>query len=153
MRSNYQTPARRALLALFKTHADRHFTAEQVLDCLSCADGDRPPVGKSTVYRQLNGLCEQKQLRRFEHVTPDGTVVHVYQYCADTRCDRHFHLKCRVCGRIQHLECDMTDELTRHILADHAFAVDCGLSILYGLCAACGADADPYANKETSYDH
>ena len=139
MRSNYQTPARRALLELFSVNPDRHFTAEQVCHRLCGADGGSAPIGKSTVYRQLTRLSDQKLLRRFEHTDSDGAVVHVYQYSADTHCDRHFHLKCRLCGRIQHLECDMTAELLSHIRAHHLFSVDCGSSVLLGLCAACEA--------------
>ena len=137
MRNAYQTPMRRAVLSLFSELPDRHFTAEQVCSALCSRLGEA--VGKSTVYRQLSRLCEQGAIRRFEDVTPDGVSVRVYQAALGGSCERHFHLKCRTCGRIQHLECDMTDELTAHVRAHHGFSVDCGESVLYGLCAECEA--------------
>ena len=149
MKSSYQTPARRALLALFAANPDRHFTAEQICALLCDTGSSGASIGKSTVYRQLTRLCEQKKLRRFEDVTPDGDAVHVYQYAADAHCDHHFHLKCLLCGQVFHLECDQTDALLTHVRAAHQFAVDCGSSILYGRCAACQA-LDP---QEDCHDH
>ena len=149
MRSSYQTPARQALLALFAAHPDRHYTAEQV--CRRLCDGAQShPIGKSTVYRQLTALCDQKLLRRFDHTLADGTSVHVYQYSALRSCDEHFHMKCRACGRIAHLECDMTASLLAHIRAEHSFEVDRGASVLYGLCGACAAKSQ--ASKEDKHD-
>ena len=145
IKTAYQTPARRALTDFFASHPDRHFTAEQICTLL-CDTDDRIAqggrrgefIGKSTVYRQLSRLCAEGRLRRFEDVAPDGSAVHVYQYLPEQGCAAHFHLKCLACGRVEHLECDQTDALLAHIRADHGFAVDCGSSILYGLCAKCG---------------
>ena len=138
MRNAYQTPMRRAILALFGDCPDRHFTAEQV--CLVLRERTGEAVGKSTVYRQLSQLCEQGALRRFEDVTADGVSVRVYQASMDARCEDHFHLKCRACGRIQHLECGQTEVLLSHVRAHHRFSVDCGESVLVGLCADCEAE-------------
>jgi Fur family ferric uptake transcriptional regulator len=147
VKNAYQTPARRALVDFFASHPDRHFTAEQICTLL-CDAGDRPAgssprgefIGKSTVYRQLSRLCAEGRLRRFEDVSPDGGAVHVYQYVPSEGCEVHFHLKCLRCGRVCHLECGQTDALLAHVRATHGFSVDCGSSILYGLCAACGGN-------------
>ena len=146
MKTAYQTPARRALIDFFAARPDRQFTAEQICTLL-CDTAERIAsdegtrrgefIGKSTVYRQLSQLCEQGRLRRFESRTPDGVAVHVYQYAPDERCERHFHLKCLRCGRLTHLDCDRTAELLSHICAEHHFFVDCGRSMLHGLCVDC----------------
>jgi Fur family ferric uptake transcriptional regulator len=146
MKKHYQTPARRALLDFFASRPDRQFTAEQICTLL-CDTGDRMTasgsenrrefVGKSTVYRQLSRLVEQGLLRRFEDVTPDGAAVHVYQYRADACCDRHFHLKCTKCGRLEHLSCNQAEGLLEHIRADHGFFVDSAATVLYGCCKHC----------------
>lgn len=153
MKTSYQTPARRALIDFFASHPDRHFTAEQICTLLcdtteritgSCSARQNTSrsefIGKSTVYRQLSHLCEEKQLRRFEDVAPDGSAVHVYQYLPSNGCEAHFHLKCLRCGRINHLECEQTEALLRHVRAAHGFSVDCGSSILYGICDSCGGN-------------
>lgn len=137
MKASYQTPARRALLDFFSAHPEQHFTAEQI--CAYFADHPEYPIGKSTVYRQLSHLCEQDALRRFEEADPEtGISVHVYQHFdAERDCDHHFHLKCLLCGKVQHLSCDKTAGLLEHILGAHGFSVDCGRSILYGVCEDC----------------
>ena len=147
MKATYRTAARRQLVELFSARPDRHFTAEQVCALLCdteerIARGDRSRrgefIGKSTVYRQLSRLCAEGRLRRFEDVAPDGSAVHVYQYLPSEGCEAHFHLKCLRCGRVSHLECGQTDVLLAHIRAAHGFSVDCGSSIMYGLCDRCG---------------
>ncbi len=146
MKNRYRTPARRALLDFFSSRPDRQFTAEQICTLL-CDTSDRIAapsgadkrefIGKSTVYRQLSRLCEEGLLRRFEGVTPDGAAVHVYQYGADAHLSRHVHLKCTLCGRLEHLSCERVDGLLDHILADHGFWVDSAASVLYGRCKHC----------------
>ena len=139
MKTPYQTPARRALLSLFSTHPHRQFTAEQVCTLL-CQTNEQGTglLGKSTVYRQLNRLCEQGALLRFEDTDPDGGAVHVYQYVLPEQdCATHFHLKCLRCGKVTHLDCDKTDHLIGHVRASHGLSIDCGTSILYGLCSSC----------------
>lgn len=149
IKATYQTPARRALVDFFASNPDRQFTAEQICTLL-CDTDDRIAhrasrgefIGKSTVYRQLSRLCAEGRLRRFEDVAPDGSAVHVYQYLPDDGCEQHFHLKCLRCGRVSHLACGQTDALLAHIRAAHGFSVDCGSSMLYGLCDRCGGNDD-----------
>jgi Fur family ferric uptake transcriptional regulator len=141
----YTTPARRALLDFFASRPDRQFTAEQLCTLL-CDTGDRAStkgdkkefLGKSTVYRQLAQLCEEGLLLRFEGVTAGGATVHWYQYRHDALCDGHFHLKCTRCGRLEHLDCEHAQALLAHIQAEHGFSVDCGGSVLLGICNRCG---------------
>ena len=96
---------------------------------------------RSTVYRQLARLCAEGVLKRFEETDPvTGAGVHVYQASVEaggTDCGHHFHLKCTACGRVIHLGCAMSEQLLDHIERAHGFSVNCGNSILYGLCRAC----------------
>jgi Fur family ferric uptake transcriptional regulator len=95
-------------------------------------------MGKSTVYRQLARLCEGGLLRRFEQTDGAGGAVHTYQYVAPEQdCGAHFHLKCSVCGRVSHLECELTETVAQHLREHHGFVVHCGDSILHGICLDC----------------
>ncbi len=130
-RMNYQTAGRRALLHFLEQHPDRQFTADELYTALRC-DGE---VGKSTVYRLLGDLCARDTVRKFRS---DARGCSVYQYVGEgCDCRDHFHEKCMKCGRIQHLDCHATAEFIQHLSHEHGFLVDCGQTILYGVCAEC----------------
>jgi Fur family ferric uptake transcriptional regulator len=93
------------------------------------------PIGRTTIYRQLERLMESGKLRRY---TTDGVSGVCYQYVSDGKdCENHFHLKCEDCGELKHTECDMLGKLERHILKEHAFEINALKTVLYGKCTAC----------------
>ena len=137
-KTTYQTGARKLLLGFFEQNPDRQFTADELCAHFSVPQGGKP-IAKSTLYRQLDALCREGVLQRFDGTDPQtGATTRYYQPVGeDGGCRDHFHLKCLVCGALQHLECEQTVELLQHLAATHAFSVDSGRSILYGVCAAC----------------
>ena len=130
----YHTAGRTALVDyLMRRTADKPESAEEIYRGLTT--GESAP-GRSSVYRQLGELCEAGTVRRFR-ADPAGEGF-VYQYVGNAEsCDRHFHLQCRVCGKVEHLHCASAEALCRHLMAEHGFSVDSGCSVLYGLCADC----------------
>ncbi len=136
MAGTYKTAGRQRLLSFFSAHPDRQFTADEIAATLQETASS---ASKSSLYRHLSELCADGVLRKYRD---EGQSAYVYQYVAAGNCSRHFHLKCMDCGRIIHLECDMTDALLSHILSDHRFRVDSGRSILYGVCTSCGEGKD-----------
>ena len=67
-----------------------------------------------------------------------GRQIQRYRLAGDvSRCQRHLHLQCRRCGRIQHMECSFMDEIYRMLEAEYGFALDCETSTLSGLCREC----------------
>ncbi len=139
MKNSYQTPARRALTALFESYPHRQFTAEQICTLLcETNEGGTALKGKSTVYRQLGKLCEQGKLRRFEGRDSSGGAVSLYQYAEpDSVCDTHFHLKCIKCARVFHFDNASSDALLALVADKYGFSVDSGRSMLCGVCAEC----------------
>lgn len=129
----YNTAAREAVLAFFRATPDRQFTTEQVFEGLSKANEQKIP-GKSTVYRLLSRLSDEGLLRRFRD---SGDANCLYQYSGTKGCEHHFHMKCTECGKVYHLECERSDDLLFHVLSEHGFKVNCGLSMLYGQCDKC----------------
>lgn len=130
-RNNYQTEGRQRLLQFLAKNPDRQFTAEEI--CRAVNGGEQ---GKSSVYRQLSGLCREDAVRCFRSAQLGRSV---YQYVGGECCDcrNHFHAKCMQCGRMEHLACGDSSEFARHLLTEHGFDIDCGQSMLYGLCADC----------------
>ena len=123
----YNTKSRREVLALFEG-GDITLTTEEITKRL---DG----VAVSTVYRRLAALCDEGLLLRFR--SDDGTYV--YRAAQKGGCECAFHLKCRVCGCVEHMECAHGKELLDHIGAHHGFDLDNTKTVLYGRCAACSA--------------
>ena len=137
-KTTYKTGARTQLLSFFDQNSDRQFTADELCAHFSAPQSGKP-IAKSTLYRQLDALCREGYLQRFDGTDPaSGATVRYYQPSGENGgCRDHFHLKCLVCGALQHLECDQTLALLQHLAATHAFSVDCGRSILYGVCHDC----------------
>ena len=143
-RATYRTGARVQLLSFFEQNPDQQFTADE-LSARFSGPQTQKPIAKSTLYRQLDALCREGLLQRFDGTDPvSGAAVRYYQPIgADGGCRDHFHLKCLACGALQHLECEETAVLLRHLAATHAFSVDSGRSILYGLCQTCRERQEP----------
>lgn len=132
MAKAYKTQGKSRPESFLSAHPDMHFTVEQI--CLSI---NGSLSAKSSIYRNLSLLCDEGRVRRFR--SEDGEAC-VYQYLAVERsCTNHSHLKCLECGHIEHLECDMSDDMCNHISEHHGFVVDEGRSILYGVCKDCAS--------------
>ncbi|MBQ7338459.1 MAG: transcriptional repressor [Clostridia bacterium] len=148
-KTTYQTGARTQLLDFFNRNPDRQFTADELCEYFSAPVSGKA-IAKSTLYRQLCALCREGLLQRFDGTDPrTGNPVRYYQPVGDGGdCMHHFHLKCLRCGELQHLECDRTVILLSHLLDAHRFTVDCGRSILYGICHACEEAERDAAERE-----
>ena len=124
----YNTEKRTKVIEFFKRNTASAFTAEEI--CHSILDGER---GKSTVYRILSRLVDDGEIRR---ISDAKTRRVTYQYVGCGECTEHLHLKCKVCGRLIHL-----DDVTSHILEKciftrEGFALDGG-ALIYGSCEGC----------------
>lgn len=127
----YQTSGRQRLGKFFAENPDVQFSTEELCAAIN---GDAE-TGRSTVYRHLNELCRAEIIQK---VHSTGRNCYVYQYVgAGCDCRTHFHGKCIRCGALEHLGCEDSLEFADHLLREHGFAVDCGQSILYGLCKTC----------------
>ena len=130
-KKSYQTKGRRELIDFLSQNPDRQFTVEELC---TAVNGDSEQ-GKSSIYRHLTRLCADSAVRKFQS---EDRARSVYQYVGEgCDCGRHFHVKCSRCGALQHLECKDSAEFAGHVLREHGFSIDCGGSILYGICAAC----------------
>ena len=66
-----------------------HATAEEVYSHITRL---HPSVSRGTVYRNLNILAEEGEIRRVEIPGAADRYDHV--------CGRHFHVRCVKCGRV-----------------------------------------------------
>lgn len=139
MRGEYNTRQKRDMLAFLTSNNLKHYTLDELTQAMR---DDGITAGKTTVYRFVEGLAEQGRVRKYQNDT--GWF---YQYIEDdAHCDAHLHLMCRECGALFHVDCEMVGMLSRHIMAEHKFALDAKRTILVGICGECaaqqGEDAD-----------
>ncbi len=127
-RSPYQTKQREYILRCLAQNEGEPMTAEAIAALLK----DR--VGKTTVYRNLERLTQERLLVRFD--LNDGKGAY-YQYCERGEEENHCHLLCTHCGKICELDCEHFSKLGLHIMNEHRFRLDRQQTVLLGTCEKC----------------
>ena len=131
-KKQYRTAGRTALLSYLKAHAaEAPRSADEIYRGIS-ALGNAP--GRSSVYRMLGELSGNGTVRK-SRAAGEGYVYQLVGEASD--CHGHLHLQCVRCGKVSHLKCECSAEITAHLLKTHGFLVDRGQSVLLGTCAAC----------------
>ena len=105
-------------------HSHAHLTARQVLEKLREA---YPGVAQATVYNNLNCLCEANLIRRI----PVQGMPDRYDML-----QRHDHLVCMHCGRIEDIQLEDLSERLYSRLGKSFLFYDLKI---YDLCPACRA--------------
>lgn len=131
--TGYHTEQKKILLQFLRDHRDRAFTIEQTVAELQSCCGSAAP-GKSTVYRLMQRLVEDGEVKRF---VAGNSRRFVYQLMGSETCHSHLHLKCRACGRLFHLDEQLSHALTRQLAAANGFSLSEADTVLFGDCAEC----------------
>ena len=132
MKAEYRTKARAALLEFLQENSDRGFSA---IDLLTYLQLNIEGVNKTTVYRNLDRLCEQGVIYKYREPDHDGWF---YQYSKEhTQCNMHMHGKCSQCGKLFHIEDDFVIDFKNLIKKNYGLQVDLGKTLVVGVCAAC----------------
>ena len=124
----YSTRQRTELLEYLRENPDRCFTVKEII-AESGLD-----MGEATVYRTLSHYVGTGEVKKY--ITGESGGAH-FQYVADESCESHFHLKCLSCGRLLHTECEVIEDMVRHIEREHDFRVDAVHTTIYGICGEC----------------
>ena len=126
-KASYKTEQRKDLLEYLMKNSSKYVNADDIEKEFK---EKNISIGLTTIYRFLNSLEKQGKLRI---EIKDHTKY--YQYILD-ECKSHFHLKCKVCGKLIHLKCDDAENLKKHILKEHEFEIDSNSPII-GICRTC----------------
>ena len=130
-RSGYRlTDARRAVAQLIADQVG-HFSAA---DLVTEAKARRLGIGRATIFRTLDVLSEVGVVERID--LPSGEDAYVG--CAASH---HHHVICSRCGRATEIEDAGLRTLVREVARQTGYRVDGHRLELFGLCAACQADA------------
>lgn len=132
MSNLYKTKQSALVLDCFKNSGGIHLTIDAVCRIL---EENNTPVGKATVYRQVQKLVDEGTVRKYSADNADSAC---FQYVGDDeQCKQHFHLKCTRCGKLFHASCPYLDGINRHIFEHHGFTVDNTRTVFYGICEEC----------------
>ena len=131
--TGYQTEQKRMLLQFLREHCERAYTVEEAVEALRVHGGASAPA-KSTVYRLMQRLVEEGEVKRF---AVGNSRRFVYQLMGGEECHSHLHMKCRACGRLFHLEERVSHALARTLATANGFSLDQADTVLFGECADC----------------
>ncbi|MGN0803408.1 MAG: Fur family transcriptional regulator [Candidatus Faecivicinus sp.] len=131
MRGEYSTRQKRELLRFLKDHNLENFSVDEVTFRLQ---DEGTQIGRSTVYRYLESLAEQGTVRKYQNAQGMTQYQHIED---EARCANHFHMMCKRCGALLHVDCGLMQSLTAHIAEEHGFALDPRETVLVGVCARC----------------
>lgn len=121
------TAQRLAVLRAVTTHP--HATADVVAEAARTEIG---AISRQAVYDALGALVDRGLVRRIQ---PSGSPA-LYE----TRVgDNHHHLICRVCGRVEDVDCAVGEAPCLTAADDMGFEVDEAEVIYWGRCPACVA--------------
>jgi len=124
----YTTGKRERIIEFLSENRDTSYTLEEI--CSALTDGGK---GKSTVYRLVSELVGEGRITRIS----DGRTRHfTYQYVGEDSCHSHLHLKCKGCGRLLHLDGEVSRSFESAVRRVGGFLIDEG-AFLFGTCEKC----------------
>lgn len=130
--STYNTKQKKLVMDVFLNNRENQFSCDDVTYTLLKKG---TPVGKTTVYRQLEKLINEGRIKK---LNPHNGKSFLYQFVdTDMKCENHMHLRCMKCGKYVHLGCDFMSQVSKHIFEHHNFTVDNSKTEILGLCDAC----------------
>ena len=132
MKSVYKTKAREEIMAYLKEHSEQRLTAREIFEAV-CEQSVE--VNRTTVYRNLDRLCETGELMRFKEANQDAWY---YQYSSEQKhCNSHMHAQCSVCGKIFHLDKTFAGDFADAMLKEYGLDIDPVGTIIIGRCSKC----------------
>ena len=129
--AEYNTEQKKLLLEFLEENHDSAYTIEEITNALKSRGAS---VGKSTVYRLMTRLVEEKRVKRQIN---DGSRKAIYRITLDSHCHNHLHLQCIKCGKVLHLDEKVSDKLLDTVQRLNDFLVSEEDTVLMGKCADC----------------
>lgn len=124
--NNRRNTIQRSLVYEAVHRLQSHATAEEIYDEIV---KQHPTISRGTVYRNLNRLAEEGEIRRME--IPGGPDRY------DHRCHGHYHARCLQCGRVFDVEMAYLQDLEKAVTDAHGFAISGHDIIFTGICSDC----------------
>ncbi len=131
--AGYVTEQKKILKRILEENCDKAYTVDELYEKVKETCGEHS-LGKSTVYRLITHLVEDGAVKRF---VKDNGRKSAYQIVMGEHCDCHLHLKCLDCGKLIHLDDDVSDRLIGAVMDKSDFSVSEEATVLFGKCGDC----------------
>ena len=131
--AEYKTEQKKLLVEFLQENQSNAYTIDEITDALKSKGAT---VGKSTVYRLMTRLVEEKRVKR---QLSDGSRKAIYRIVIDEHCHNHLHLQCIGCGKVLHLDEKTSDELLCVVKNLNDFSVSEEDTVLMGKCSSCSS--------------
>ena len=131
--AEYITEQKTMLLTFLRSNHDNAFTVDELTVAMNTSYGAKAP-GKSTIYRLITKLSDDGVVKKFAKT---GSRCFVYQIVGEGDCHNHLHLKCLDCGKLIHLDEEISEELLDKVKMINDFSVNEDETVLLGKCAEC----------------
>jgi len=124
----YRQTAQRAMILETVREAEGHLTAGEIFERVRRRDAR---IGYGTVYRSLHLLAEHGLIQELTFADEASRY--------DSRCDRHDHVHCSVCGLL--VDVDVPEALmARHVAEERSgFSIVHHHTVFVGVCPICRA--------------
>ena len=132
--ARYITKQKRELIDFLTRNSSRSFTVEEICRGMEADPRYISPPGRSTVYRLIPKLLDEKKIR---HFSSEEGRRQVYQIMGGMECAGHMHLKCTACGRLYHVSVPVSMALSSEIEQTENFKVSAGETVIFGTCSHC----------------
>lgn len=124
----YNTHQRKALIEFLQSNSEKAFTIEEIV----CSMNENE-ISQSTAYRLMTKLVEEGLVHRS---VKGNSRSFLYQFINNEKCEGHLHIKCTDCGKVYHLDHDVSALIQNDIKKNTAFEID-SHTVLLGKCGTC----------------
>ena len=129
VRSKYKTNNKLNIMNYINKYSGSFSAQELYNEMIKCGEN----IGLTTIYRYLDELVSKNKLVK----TYNEKNVSVYQLLVECNHENHFYLKCEVCEKIIHVDCECIETLSNHLMKHHNFLIDKNNLFISGLCNDC----------------
>lgn len=126
----YETKQRKRILAVLREHTDQQFYIEDLEEALK----EEGEISRSAIYRNIKQMVEEGVIKKY---ASNKGRKYLYQYFENEVCLGHIHVKCLRCGKIYHVNHQVSRLISEEIFNSLHFKIDKGESVLYGICNEC----------------
>jgi len=132
MKGKYKTKPRNAIIEYLKANADTRFTAKDILSAINAEENN---LDRSTIYRNLERLCDEGYLVKYKE---SDIIAACYQYSeGHGSCHEHMHAQCIVCGKIFHMDNKILKKAALDMQTKYGIEVDYGKTVIMCRCSDC----------------
>ena len=131
----YRTRQRAVILNFLAANPEKTFDVESLHEAL-LANGEK--VSRTTVYRMLKRLAEEKRIVSF---FDDAQKLTRFRFDPDrARSAGQIELKCSACGKVERLDCSALSSFEAHLRSEHHFRLSCAERVFSGVCENCAGE-------------